>query len=91
MVEPQPSKLMVRVRFPSPALKKGAPVFRGSFCFAAYPSPEDRLAKIELERRRINHKAVAHLRGHNFVIGLGNGIAVDDFNHGTHVVLGAEL
>ena len=91
MVEPQPSKLMVRVRFPSPALKKGAPVFRGPFCFAVRSCPEDRDAKIALERRCINHKAVAHLRGHNFVVGLGDGITVDDFNHGTHAVLGAEL
>lgn len=67
--------------------EKGAPVFRGSFRILA----KTFLSATGLERRCINHKAVAHLRGHNFVVGLGDGITVDDFNHGTHAVLGAEL
>ena len=91
MVEPQPSKLMVRVRFPSSALKK-EPRFSGA-PFVLPRILDQRIARprCALERRGINDEAVAHFRGHNFVVGLGNGITVDDLNHGTHAVLGAEL
>ena len=72
MVEPQPSKLMVRVRFPSSAPKEGAPVFRGSFRILTRTF----LSASGLERRGIDDEAVAHFRGHNFVVGLGDGITV---------------
>ena len=64
MVEPQPSKLMVRVRFPSPAQSKGAPVFRGSFCYLVEIScPFSVLVRVHSPPKRTSRGTSPYLIG----------------------------